>query len=112
LVARADLGQLVIQELQRRGAKARAIVRNPGTGEALELAKHGVEVFGVDVVAASGSELEGAMRGAYSVVSTLQGGPDVIIDAQLKLLSGHEAWAFVGSFLRTTRSTFSVCLWE
>jgi nucleoside-diphosphate-sugar epimerase len=54
--------------------------------EAAALARDRVELVAFDAVTATDAARAEAMRGAFAVVSTLQGGPDVIVDAQLALL--------------------------
>jgi len=90
--ATGKLGRLVIAELLARpGVRVRALVRDSGKPEAAALAERGVETFAIDVATATDAEREAAVRGAFAVVSTVQGGPDVIVDAQLALLRAAKA---------------------
>lgn len=50
-----------------------------------------VELAALDVVTADDAARVAAVRDAFAVVSTLQGGPDVITDAQLALLRAAKA---------------------
>lgn len=81
--ATGKLGRLVLRELHTRGACVRALVRDPSKPEAKALLAEGADEI---VPFAFGSSLADAVRGAYAVVSTVQGGPDVIVDGQLALL--------------------------
>lgn len=84
--AAGRLGRLIVNALQSQpNVRVRALVRDPQKPEAASLASERVEVRAFDAARASDAERDLAVRGAYTVVSTLQGGPDVIIDAQLAL---------------------------
>ena len=50
------------------------------------MAREGLELFAFDAVSANEAARDAAVKGAFAVVSTLQGGPDVIVEAQLALL--------------------------
>lgn len=90
--ATGKLGRLVIEELLARpGVRVRALVRDLGKPEAVALAERGVETFALDVATATDAQRQAAVSGAFAVVSAVQGGPDVIIDAQLALLRAAKA---------------------
>ncbi len=89
--ATGKLGTLVVQELLARGAKVRAIVRNPAKPEAQALEQIGAQPVALSVADADEATLKNALDGSYAMVSTLQGGPDTIIDTQLKLLNAAKA---------------------
>jgi nucleoside-diphosphate-sugar epimerase len=90
--ATGKLGRLVIEQLLAHpGVRVRALVRDLGKPEAVALAERGVEIFAIDVATATEPERDAAVRGEFAVVSTVQGGPDVIIDAQLALLRAAKA---------------------
>lgn len=90
--AAGKLGRLVVDELLATpGVKVRALVRDPKKAEVASMASERLELFAFDAAAASAASRAAAVRGAYSVVSTLQGGPDVIVDAQLALLLAAKA---------------------
>lgn len=90
--ASGRLGRLVIEALLRDPhARVRALVRDAEKPEVAALAKDRVELFSVDVAAAEEGRRAQAADGAWAVVSTLQGGPDVIVDAQLALLRAAKA---------------------
>jgi nucleoside-diphosphate-sugar epimerase len=89
--AAGKLGRLVIQALLQRGARVRALVRDPAKPEAKALASDRVELVAFDATAATDAQRAAAVQGSYAVVSTLQGGPDVIVDAQLALLRAAKA---------------------
>jgi len=90
--AAGKLGRLVIDAvLADPSARVRALVRDPKKPEAAALARDRVELFELDVVEADPAARAAAVAGAWSVVSTLQGGPDVIVDAQLALLHAAKA---------------------
>jgi len=86
------LGRLIVEALVAHpGARARVLVRDPKKPEVASLARENVELVAFDAVAATDAERAEAVRGAFAVVSALQGGPDVIIDAQLALLRAAKA---------------------
>lgn len=88
--AAGKLGRLVVDSLLAHpGVRVRALVRDPGKA-ALPAADR-LEVTAFDAVAATEGQRADAVRGAFAVVSTLQGGPDVIVDAQLALLRAAKA---------------------
>jgi uncharacterized protein YbjT (DUF2867 family) len=85
--AAGRLGQLVITQLLHAGHQVTALIRGADTKHAAtaeDLRARGVLVVEGDVH--TPSSYEAALRGIDSVVSTLQGGPDVIIDGQRQLL--------------------------
>ena len=85
--AGGKLGRLVVQSvLAQPGARVRALVRDTNKPDAAALAGPRVELVAFDATAATDAQRAAAVRGAFAVVSTLQGGPDIIIDAQLGLL--------------------------
>lgn len=86
------LGRLVVSALlEQPDVKVRALVRDPSKPEVAGLAGPRVELMAFDAVAATAAQREAAVRGVRAVVSTLQGGPDVIVDAQLQLLRAAKA---------------------
>ena len=88
--ANGRLGRLIVASLLAQpGVTVRALVRRPA--DAADLASDRVTLHPFDLNTASEAELEAATAGAFSVISTLQGGPDVIIDGQLKLLRAAKA---------------------
>jgi len=90
--AAGKLGRLVVESLlTHSGVRVRALVRDPKKPEAAALAARGAELVAVDVATATDAARAEAVRGAFAVVSTLQGGPDVIIDGQLALLRAAKA---------------------
>lgn len=75
--ATGQLGGLIANALLRRGAHLKLLVRR-GSEHKLAASLHEqATIF---------NELGPAVRGACSVVSAVQGGPDTIIDTQLELL--------------------------
>ncbi|HEX5752984.1 MAG TPA: NmrA family NAD(P)-binding protein [Archangium sp.] len=90
--AAGKLGQLIVRALASKpDVRVRALVREPRKPEVASLAGPKVELAAFDAVAASEAERALAVRGAFAVVSALQGGPDIIIDAQLALLRAAKA---------------------
>ena len=73
--------------LERPNAKVRLLVRSTeknGKRDVIaEFVSRGAEVVTGDV--ADAASLDGATRGVDVIVSTLQGGPDVILDGQMSL---------------------------
>lgn len=81
------LGRLVIKALlDQPSVRVRALVRDPQKPDVASLASDRVELVAFDAVNADAAAHADAVRGAFAVVSTLQGGPDVIVNAQLALL--------------------------
>jgi nucleoside-diphosphate-sugar epimerase len=90
--ATGKLGRLVVGALlEDPAARVRALVRDPTRPEAAALAGDRVELFAFDAAGATDAARAEAVRGAWAVVSTLQGGPDIIVDAQLALLRAAKA---------------------
>jgi len=86
------LGRLVVNALLAQpGVTVRALVRDPKKPEVAEMAGPRVELAAFDAVSATEAERAAAVKGAYAVVSTVQGGPEVIVDAQLALLRAAKA---------------------
>lgn len=86
------LGRLLVNALlDRPGVRVRVLVRDPKKPEVAAMARDRVELVAFDAVSASDAARADAVRGAFAVISTLQGGPDVIIDAQLALLRAAKA---------------------
>ncbi|MFO0734475.1 MAG: NmrA family NAD(P)-binding protein [Labilithrix sp.] len=90
--AAGKLGRLVTAELLRQpDVRVRLLVRDPEKPEVAALRSDRAELFAFDAATASDAARAEAVRGAFAVVSTLQGGPDVIVDAQLALLRAAKA---------------------
>lgn len=88
--AAGKLGRLVVESLVAHpGVIVRALVRDPEKVPDLKGDK--VEVVAFDAVASSEKERAAVVKGAFAVISTLQGGPDIIIDAQMRLLQAAKA---------------------
>jgi nucleoside-diphosphate-sugar epimerase len=86
------LGRLVIDSLlSHPGVEVRVLVRDPKKPEVAALARDRVSVVAFDATTATEAERAAAVRGAFAVVSTLQGGPDVIVGAQLALARAAKA---------------------
>jgi nucleoside-diphosphate-sugar epimerase len=86
------LGRLLIRSLLADpDVRLRVLLRDPGRPEVKSLAHERTELFPIDVALASEAERAAAVSGAWAVVSTLQGGPEVIIDAQLGLVRAARA---------------------
>jgi nucleoside-diphosphate-sugar epimerase len=86
------LGRLIVNALlDHSGVRVRVLVRDPAKPEVATLASDRVELVAFDAAAASDAARVDAVRGAFAVVSALQGGPDIIIDAQLALLRAARA---------------------
>lgn len=90
--AAGKLGRLVTAELLRDpGVHVRLLVRDPSKPDVAALASDRAELVAFDAAAATAQARAEVVRGAFAVVSTLQGGPDVIVDAQLALLRAAKA---------------------
>lgn len=90
--ATGSLGGMIAGALlDKPGVTVRCLVR-PGSRDKLApLAARGVEVVEGDLGPGSEASLTQALEGAWSVVSVVQGGPDVIVDGQLRLLRAAAA---------------------
>lgn len=90
--ATGRLGRRIIEALaSTEGVRVRALVRDPAKADVASLASERVELLAFDATGATDAARSEAVRGAFAVVSALQGGPDVIIDAQLALLRAAKA---------------------
>jgi nucleoside-diphosphate-sugar epimerase len=86
------LGRLLVNALLEHPAvRVRVLVRDPRKPEVASMASERVELVAFDAQSANDAARADAVRGAFAVVSTLQGGPDVIVDAQLALLRAAKA---------------------
>ncbi|MBB4302579.1 nucleoside-diphosphate-sugar epimerase [Rhodobium orientis] len=86
--ATGDLGSLIAEQLLAKPeVKLRVLVRPESVAKVAALRERGVEVVELDLATADqGAALEEAVGGAFTVISAVQGGPDIIVDAQLRLL--------------------------
>lgn len=86
--ATGNLGSLIAHALlDKPEVRLRALVRPASAGKLATLREKGVEVVEIDLDdETQGEELATALNGAFSVVSAIQGGPDVIVGDQLRLL--------------------------
>ncbi|MCE7029212.1 NmrA family NAD(P)-binding protein [Jiella avicenniae] len=91
--ATGDLGSLIAQSLlDKAGVRLRLLVRPESVGKTQALQDRGAEIVEVDLADPGQAErLGAAMKGAFSVVSAVQGGPDMIVDAQLRMLEAARA---------------------
>lgn len=86
------LGRLLVHALlEHPSVRVRVLVRDPRKPDVATMASDRVELMAFDAVSASDEARAAAVDGAFAVVSTLQGGPDVIVDAQLALLRAARA---------------------
>ncbi|MDP2274648.1 MAG: NmrA family NAD(P)-binding protein [Archangium sp.] len=86
------LGRLVLASLLKQpNLKVRALVRDLTKPEVAVLVGPRVELKVFDIAKATAAERTAAVSGAFAVVSTVQGGPDIIIDGQLALLRAAKA---------------------
>lgn len=86
--ATGGLGSLIADALlEKPDVRLRALVRPESAGKLAALRERGVEIVAVDLNDGTQDEkLSAALAGAFSVVSAIQGGPDVIVGSQLRLL--------------------------
>lgn len=90
--AAGKLGRLVVAELLRQPTvRVRLLVRDPEKPEVAALRGARTELVAFDATTATEADCRAAVQGAFAVVSTLQGGPDVIVDAQRRLLLAAKA---------------------
>lgn len=82
------LGRLIVEALLTHpSARVRVLARDPKKPEVAALAGERVELAAFDATSADAAMWTSAVRGAFSVISALQGfGPDILVDAQLALL--------------------------
>ena len=90
--ATGKLGRLLIQALLTHpNVRVRALVRDPQKPESKSLASDKVELHAFDALTADDAARAAAVAGSFAVVSTLQGGPEIIVEAQLALLRAAKA---------------------
>lgn len=86
------LGRLVVESLVAHpDVRVRVLVRDPRKPDVASLASDRVELFAFDAVGSHDAVRAQAVAGAFAVISTLQGGPDVLVDAQYALLRAAKA---------------------
>jgi uncharacterized protein YbjT (DUF2867 family) len=86
--ARGRFGRKVAAALLDKGYDVRLLVRPPAASGLDDLVKRGATVVEGDL--ARPDSLDGAVRGVAAVVSTVNGGPDVIVEGQGHLLRAAE----------------------
>src|SRR5689334_11251445 len=83
------LGSRIVDDLLDRGQPVRALVR-PGISTEKRNGLAGLEARGLEIVAGDITDptekLVPALDGASTVISAVQGGPDLIVDGQVNLL--------------------------
>ncbi|MFJ8469289.1 NmrA family NAD(P)-binding protein [Streptomyces swartbergensis] len=91
--ATGNLGGKIVSGLLDRGETVRALVR-PGIDEEKRTALDALRNKGLQVVEGditdSPSELAATLEGAHTVISAVQGGPDLLVDGQVNLLRAAE----------------------
>ncbi|WP_183030090.1 NmrA family NAD(P)-binding protein [Altericroceibacterium spongiae] len=88
LGATGNLGSLIAQSLlEKPEVQLRVLVRPQSVDKLATLREQGVDIveFDLEDIDQAGI-LEKAVDGAFCVISAIQGGPDIIVDAQLRLL--------------------------
>lgn len=84
--ATGGLGTLITEQLLKKpDVRLRVVVRPKSAAKLAHLRTRGVDVVEIDLEDRD-APLDQIVSGAFSVVSAVQGGPDVIVDAQLRLL--------------------------
>jgi nucleoside-diphosphate-sugar epimerase len=85
--ASGALGGMIARALlEKPGVTLRCLVRPGSRAKLKDLEAAGAQLVEGDLEAGSEQALAAACSGAWSVVSAVQGGPDVIIDGQSRLL--------------------------
>lgn len=85
--ATGELGGMIARELlASAGVAVRCLVRRDSRPKLARLEAAGAQVVEGDLSAGDEAALARACEGVFSVVSAVQGGPDVIVDGQLRLL--------------------------
>jgi len=85
--ASGALGGMIARELLAKpGVTVRCLVRKDSRQKLASLEAAGAQVIEGDLAAGFETALARACEGVFSVVSAVQGGPDVIIDGQLRLV--------------------------
>lgn len=87
--ANGKLGSLIVTALARRGARVRAVVRPGREDSVAHLAGPSTSV--VTARLEDRDTLEAICAGASTVISAVQGDPDIIVDGQLALLAAARA---------------------
>jgi uncharacterized protein YbjT (DUF2867 family) len=82
--ATGRLGSLIVKELLKKNVTVKILVRDEV--KASELIQQGAIPAVGDIAKLSVEELKNILQGVDIVIATLTGGPDVLVDAQLKLL--------------------------
>lgn len=81
------LGTLIVNALlEKPDVRVRLLVRAGSRGKAAELEARGAEIVEGSLGPDGGAALGALCKGAYAVISAVQGGPDVIIEGQRRLL--------------------------
>jgi nucleoside-diphosphate-sugar epimerase len=90
-----DLGSLIAKELLGKpNVQLRMLVRPESKGKAAGLENQGVQVVEGSLGKDNSRNLAALCQGASTVISAIQGGPDVIVDGQRELLlAAREAGA-------------------
>lgn len=105
------LGRKVVEALLRKGATVAALVRG-GADRTADQSVASLAAAGARIVHGDLSdpvdELAKAMAGTETVVSTVQGGPEVVIDGQINLLRAGE----LAGVTRMIPSDFAVDLYR
>lgn len=84
------LGSLLVEEfLTKKDVRLRLLVRPASRGKVADLETRGVEIVEGDVSDDNATQL--LVEGAHAVVSILQGGPEIIIEGQKRLLHAARA---------------------
>jgi hypothetical protein len=85
--AGGNLGKLIAKAVSEiPGARLRLLVRPSGRSKIADPEANGAEIIEAEFNPPNLAAMRQALEGAYSVVSALQGGPDVIVGAQSLLL--------------------------
>src|ERR1700689_1903986 len=83
-----SLGGLIVEALLAKpDAHVRMLVRHGSREKASGFERQGVEVVEGDIGAGSEPALASLCEGAFAVISAAQGGPDVIVEGQHRLLA-------------------------
>lgn len=82
-----ELGSLIVKELLKKpNVQVRLLVRPESRNKVVEWEQQGVQIVEGALGKATGPSLAQLCQGATTVISAVQGGPEIIIDGQTQLL--------------------------
>lgn len=90
--ATGELGSLIVDELLKKAnVEVQLLVRSENRNKVAELERKGVQIIEGTLGKQDGSALAELCQDVYTLISAVQGGPEVIIDGQTDLLMAAKA---------------------